>query len=57
MLAHSVSVTVPGTNPQEILMTATKNIHDKYNFFEMTLQIEEFQEIMEDCFQCKNPVA
>ncbi|KAK9723119.1 Cation efflux family [Popillia japonica] len=48
---------IPGTNPQEILMTATKNIHDKYNFFEMTLQIEEFQEIMEDCFQCKNPVA
>ncbi|GJQ66834.1 putative UDP-glucose:glycoprotein Glucosyltransferase [Trypoxylus dichotomus] len=48
---------IPGTNPQEILMVATKNIHDKYNFFEMTLQIEEFQEIMENCCQCKNPIA
>lgn len=45
----------PGVNPQNILMVATKNIHDRFNFFEMTLQIEEFQEIMEDCNQCKNP--
>lgn len=44
-------------NPQMILVEATKNIHDKYNFFEMTLQIEEFQETMEDCTQCKNPAA
>ncbi|CAH1103057.1 unnamed protein product [Psylliodes chrysocephalus] len=44
-----------GTNPQNVLMVATKNIHEKYNFFEMTLQIEEFQEVMEDCTQCKNP--
>ncbi|KAK9889494.1 hypothetical protein WA026_004773 [Henosepilachna vigintioctopunctata] len=45
-----------GTNPQNILMETTKNIHDRYNFFEMTLQIEEFQDIMEDCSQCRNPV-
>ncbi|KAL3289914.1 hypothetical protein HHI36_023299 [Cryptolaemus montrouzieri] len=44
-----------GINPQTILMTTTKSIHDRYNFFEMTLQIEEFQDIMEDCSQCKNP--
>ncbi|CAH1153464.1 unnamed protein product [Phaedon cochleariae] len=44
-----------GTNPQNVLMVATKNVHDKFNFFEMTLQIEEFQEIMEDCQQCRNP--
>lgn len=44
-----------GTNPQNILMVATKDIHDKYNFFEMTLQIEEFQDAMEDCAQCRNP--
>ncbi|XP_066259110.1 proton-coupled zinc antiporter SLC30A2 isoform X1 [Euwallacea similis] len=43
------------TNPQNVLMTATKNIHDKFNFFEMTLQIEEFKEFMEDCVQCQNP--
>lgn len=45
----------PGTNPQSILMVATKDIHDKYNFFEMTLQIEEFMEAMEECVQCRNP--
>lgn len=45
----------PGVNPQSILMVATKSIHDKYNFFEMTLQIEEFQEIMENCHQCRGP--
>ncbi|KAF5283402.1 hypothetical protein FQA39_LY04778 [Lamprigera yunnana] len=45
----------PAVNPQSVLMVATKNIHDKYNFFEMTLQIEEFQDIMENCNQCKCP--
>ncbi|KAJ8949151.1 hypothetical protein NQ318_012899 [Aromia moschata] len=55
-IAMSAHVAIrPGTNPQNVLMVATKNIHDKYNFFEMTLQIEEFQEIMEECKQCKNP--
>lgn len=43
----------PGTSPQSILCTATRNIHDKYKFFEMTLQIEEFNERMENCKQCK----
>ncbi|XP_011687980.1 PREDICTED: zinc transporter 2-like isoform X3 [Wasmannia auropunctata] len=43
----------PGTSPQNILRTATRNIHDKYKFFEMTLQIEEFNERMENCKQCK----
>lgn len=43
----------PGTSPHDILRTATRNIHDKYEFFEMTLQIEEFDERMENCKQCK----
>ncbi|XP_076662501.1 proton-coupled zinc antiporter SLC30A2 isoform X1 [Halictus rubicundus] len=43
----------PGTSPQDILRIATRNIHDKYRFFEMTLQIEEFDEKMENCKQCK----
>ncbi|XP_018326011.1 zinc transporter 2 [Agrilus planipennis] len=46
---------LPGINPQLVLMQATKNIHEKYNFFEMTLQIEEFQDSMENCHQCKTP--
>ncbi|RZC37549.1 Cation efflux domain containing protein [Asbolus verrucosus] len=56
-IAMSAHIAIsPEVNPQNILMVATKNIHDKYNFFEMTLQIEEFQEAMEDCTQCKNPI-
>ncbi|XP_014235481.1 zinc transporter 2-like isoform X1 [Trichogramma pretiosum] len=43
----------PNTSPQEILRTATRSIHDEYDFFEMTLQIEEFNEKMETCEQCK----
>lgn len=53
MSAH-IAIDV-GTNPQNILMVATKDIHDKYSFFEMTLQIEEFHNAMEDCAQCRNP--
>ncbi|XP_056645058.1 proton-coupled zinc antiporter SLC30A2-like [Diorhabda sublineata] len=55
-IAMSAHVAInSGTNPQNVLMVASKNIHEKYNFFEMTLQIEEFQEAMEDCTQCRNP--
>lgn len=55
-IAMSAHIAIdPDTKPQTILMVATKGIHDKYNFFEMTLQIEEFQEAMEECVQCKNP--
>ncbi|XP_076247172.1 proton-coupled zinc antiporter SLC30A2 isoform X3 [Calliopsis andreniformis] len=43
----------PGTSTYDILRTARRNIHDKYKFFEMTLQIEEFDERMENCKQCK----
>lgn len=45
----------PGISPQQVLMTASKNIRAKYNFFEMTLQIEEFEEKMDNCNQCKMP--
>lgn len=44
-----------GASPQKILEEATRLVHDKYNFFEMTLQIEEFSDVMEDCNQCKMP--
>ncbi|CAH1121044.1 unnamed protein product [Ceutorhynchus assimilis] len=55
-IAMSAHVAIrAGTNPQNVLMVATKNIHDKFNFFEMTLQIEEFEEKMADCKQCQNP--
>ncbi|XP_035447300.1 zinc transporter 2 isoform X4 [Spodoptera frugiperda] len=46
-----------GVSPQKVLEEATRLVHDKYNFFEMTLQIEEFNDGMEDCSQCKMPQA
>lgn len=45
----------PGTSPEAILKIATKSVHEKYKFFETTIQIEEFQPVMEDCNQCSNP--
>lgn len=45
----------PGTNSHDVLKTASRLIHSKFNFFEMTLQIEDFQEGMKDCTQCQCP--
>ncbi|KAK9505453.1 hypothetical protein O3M35_009511 [Rhynocoris fuscipes] len=45
----------PGVDPSEILKLSSKKIHTKYNFFEMTLQIEYFQNKMESCVQCQVP--
>lgn len=38
----------PSTNMQEILKEASRRIQTKYGIFEMTLQIEEFQQDMDD---------
>lgn len=46
----------PNTNTEAVLQQATRSVHAKYDFYETTLQIEEFQEDMEDCNQCTNPV-
>ncbi|XP_058450285.1 proton-coupled zinc antiporter SLC30A2-like isoform X2 [Malaya genurostris] len=46
----------PNTNTEAVLQQATRSIHAKYDFFETTLQIEEFQADMEDCNQCTNPL-
>lgn len=48
---------VPPANPQAVLVEATKHLHESYHFFEITLQIEDFQEAMEDCSQCKTPMV
>ncbi|XP_065090045.1 proton-coupled zinc antiporter SLC30A2 [Ochlerotatus camptorhynchus] len=47
---------VPNTNTETVLQQATRTVHAKYDFFETTLQIEEFQADMEDCNQCSNPI-
>nr|CAD7399791.1 unnamed protein product [Timema cristinae] len=45
----------PGVNPQKILHQVNQEIHSRFNFFEMTLQIEEFDVNMEHCSQCQGP--
>lgn len=45
----------PGANFQQILQEASMRIRAKYDFYEMTLQVEEFHEDMEDCTQCQGP--
>lgn len=42
-------------NPNEILSIATRKVHEKFNFFEMTIQIEFFQTKMQNCNQCQVP--
>ncbi|XP_073993060.1 proton-coupled zinc antiporter SLC30A2-like isoform X4 [Rhodnius prolixus] len=47
----------PGVSPSDVLKEASKKIHGKYNFFEMTLQIENFQPKMEYCKQCQDTLV
>ena len=37
-------VTAPSTNPHEILKEASRRIREKYDIFEMTIQMEEYQQ-------------
>lgn len=45
----------PKTNTEAVLREATVKIHAKYDFYETTLQIEMYDEDMEDCRDCDNP--
>lgn len=44
-----------GTDTGDILRRASHLVHDRFDFFEMTLQIEEFNETMVACDQCQSP--
>jgi len=44
-----------GFDTQKVLHAATIKIRSVYNFYEMTLQVEEFQNDMNGCDQCKDP--
>jgi len=46
-----------GLNAQKVLTAATQQIRDKYDLYEMTLQVEEFQHDMAGCVQCENPTV
>ncbi|EDW77488.2 uncharacterized protein Dwil_GK18061 [Drosophila willistoni] len=42
-------------NPKQILDAATTAVHLRYNFFETTIQIEDYTAQMESCIQCNVP--
>ncbi|KAH8255290.1 hypothetical protein KR038_000354, partial [Drosophila bunnanda] len=42
-------------NPKQILDAATSAVHLRYNFFETTIQIEDYTAQMESCQQCNVP--
>ncbi|XP_025415832.1 zinc transporter 2-like isoform X2 [Sipha flava] len=44
---------VPGVNTTAVLKDASRRMYKKYNFFDCTLQIEEFETQMENCVQCQ----
>jgi len=43
-----------GFDTQKVLKEATGKIRSIYNFYELTLQVEEFQSDMNDCDQCED---
>ncbi|CRL02645.1 CLUMA_CG015788, isoform A [Clunio marinus] len=43
------------TNTETVLREATVKIHAKYDFFETTLQIEIYDDDMDECKDCTNP--
>lgn len=45
----------PEAIPQNVLQQASRDIRSQFHFYEMTLQIEQFDRNMEDCDQCKCP--
>lgn len=46
---------VPDADPEDVLKRANTAIQKKYELFETTLQIERFQQQMDDCKQCVVP--
>ncbi|XP_067621072.1 proton-coupled zinc antiporter SLC30A2 isoform X2 [Eurosta solidaginis] len=55
-VALSVHLAIaPDANAKRILEEASTAVHRRYNFFETTIQIEEFTPQMENCKQCCVP--
>jgi len=55
MVLKVPSFTATGSDYQKVLKEASTRIRAKYDFYEMTLQIEEFHEDMDDCSHCQSP--
>ncbi|CAG2116337.1 unnamed protein product [Medioppia subpectinata] len=44
-----------GQNPTKILNIASQQIKNRYNIYELTIQVEEYRDEMSDCQQCQTP--
>lgn len=42
-----------GADPAVVLKTASTVIRSRFDIFELTMQVEEYQDEMDDCVQCK----
>jgi len=42
-----------GTDPAVVLKTASSVIRSRFDVFELTIQVEEYRNEMDDCVQCK----
>ncbi|XP_043244704.1 zinc transporter 2-like isoform X1 [Amphibalanus amphitrite] len=47
----------PDVKPQGVLRQATLLVRERHDFYEMTLQIEEYHDQMQDCDQCQDTVG
>lgn len=42
-------------DPKYVLRKASKLIKEKFNIFDLTIQVEEYKDEMQDCSQCNPP--
>ena len=43
-------------NPKTVLKRASRLIRTRYNIYEMTIQVEEYNDDMIDCNKCQDPL-
>ncbi|XP_076358032.1 proton-coupled zinc antiporter SLC30A2-like [Tachypleus tridentatus] len=44
-----------GESPTIVLKQASREIRSNFDVFELTLQVEEYREVMQECTQCQDP--
>ncbi|KAL3215952.1 hypothetical protein MRX96_033307 [Rhipicephalus microplus] len=44
----------PNEDAMQVLKSCSRMIRSNYDIFELTLQIEEYHEVMDDCAKCND---
>lgn len=55
LIRNSILIADSNANTELILREATQRIHAQFMFYETTLQIEVYDDEMEQCKDCTNP--